>query len=704
MEQHTASHTASPNRNRLLIMLPILFGTAIAASSAGGADQPIDVMPLVEALEKAGTDDGAAFFALAIHQARGRELERNRDKAYSYLMQAVEAGYPPALYALAYAREGRLKAESVQDGEIFSALGVYSSDLLKSSLLKGESLLDGTSAEEILGLYQRAADKGLALASNGVERIRGKIASQRRIAEAEERNRERIVAAFEKAKKEHPGTPFRPSGSDTYAPPPLLAFDKAAALAEKGDPDGYYMLAVHYAQGNVVEQDRQKAYAFLSKAAAGDHPAALYLLGCTESRQYPQELRIPDIASYSSCSFQPPGRTVVDFGDDAFVERVTRFFVRADELGVAGATNAVVRLRKWHDEIVAKRAAKQENERRAKAIEALVPPEFPRFEPMPFAEAVKKAAKGDADAYCSLAVHYARGKDVVQDRAKAKACLEKAVELSSPFAMLLLGAVKSNDSKVAETIADVSPYAFGSYWRPDSDEEEAGAEALALYGRARDKGLPQATNAIARLQAKLAKQKAEKDAINRNEEILSASGLNLPSESQDHTSFFIGGEKIDPAKMREWDTFFKSASTSGKTRRVDADDAWAKLVSAGTAIVARVDLKLFSANAIPARAAELAQADGYVAAWRLAGESKDAATTWSADGSHRIAIMLGADSVARFSEDGTLLSIQPAAGDPWFKRAKDEIDSARARQAAGIGLPVASCEMLAEWLDRAKDR
>ena len=673
---------------------------AAATCCAKPSITPIPVMPLQEALERTadGKGDGVAYYALAIHQASGKEMKRDRDKANAFLMKAVEAGYGPALYAYASARETRLKEERKPQGDLWMELGATPWDLLKDSYQE-ESLVNEESASEMLGLYQRAADTGLASASNAVERLKEKIVRVRAQAAVAAKNEKLMAAAYEKMKEENPGQIVRLQSGGDYSAPPLLDFDKATALAEKGDADGYYMLALHYARGNVVQKDREKAAAFLKKAADGGNPAAMFLLGCVEAQDGPAVRRLTGLSFWEFVKLGPSAYNK-DYSDEAFINRVTGIFAKAGELGVAEATNAIVRLRKRHDQALAERTKKEANAKHAAAIEALVPPEYPKFQPMPFAEAVEKAAKGDAEAYCSLAVHYARGDAVAQDRTKALSCLKKAAELDSAIALLLLGAVRSDDSKITEKVADVHPYALGYFWRSDSDGEKAENEAMSLYSRARDLGLPQATNALARLKGRIAKRKAEEVREKQNEALESAAGLDLPSDQSRYFPLLVAAGEIDVETVRQWEVLFKRREArlkaEGRIPDNDTEADWKKILARGTNILSRIDLKLFSPDALPGKVAELARGDGYDVAWETSS-TNDAFKSWSAGSGRKVAAWFGL-GVARFSDDGRLESITSHDHDPWVSRAKREIEAARSRQAAEVGLSVESCELLAGWI------
>lgn len=676
--------------------------TASAAYCAKPPPVPIPVMPLQEALEKAAGDkaDGAAYYALAIHQARGKELKRDRAKAYAFLIKAVEAGYGPALYAYASARETRLKEESQPQGDLYVELGAMPWNLLSNSH-KEESLIDEETATGMLDLYQRAADTGLASASNAVIRLKEKIARVRSQA-GEAAEREKLLAeAYEKAKEENPGQIVRNRPGGTYTDPPLLDFDKAAALAEKGDAYGFYMLALHYARGKSVRADREKAGAFLKKASDGGNPAAMFLLACVEAGNTREVRRLTGLSFWNFRNAELNGFDASAYADEAFVNRITGLLEKARDMGVADATNAIAWLRSEHETALSEQTEKEGNARLAAGLEALIPAEFPKFSPMPFEEAVEKAANGDAEAYCSLAVHYARGDVVTHDRTKAQSCLKKAADLGSAIGLLLLGAARSDDYKIADRVAGVSPYSLGYFRRFGDDEGKAEEEAMSLYVRARDVGLPQATNAIARLEERIANRKAEDATAKKNEALEIAAGLNLPSDQARFIPLLVASGELDVEALHQWEVFLKQREARlNRKGMVPAEGMEAdlkKIFNLGTNILSMIDLKLFSDDAVFERVAELALADGYDAAWVGGSANRAPFKTWSAGDGRKVAAWLGF-GLARFSEDGRLESVASPGEDPWIGRAEEEIKAARIRQASEAGLTVSSCELLAGWI------
>lgn len=638
------------------------------------AELPDPPLSLDEAAAKARDGDPAGFYSLALHQAAGKLMKKNREKACALLLQAVRAGYPPALYAYASARESRLKEERSPSNGLWMEIGVLPWDLLPNSY-KEESLLDEDSAKDILDLYQRAFEGGVASASNALERVRGKIVKVREMEKSNARSLDVIDTIIEGLPKPQ-ATDDRPQNPhDPYFQKPVMPFEKAAEMAKSGDAEAYYSLAIHYAQGKIVERDRKKAYAFLEKAANGNHPTAIFFLGCVDSQDSTPIRKATGLTVYDFKLFS----NNLDFADETFYNRILALFKRAGELGVGETEAAIKKLDQYHEEAVRKKQAIAANVEIDRKLSELVPDKFPEIQVMPFEAAVDKAKAGDAAGLCSLAIHYAKGEVVKGDADLAMDYLEKAAAKEYPQALLLLGAVLCRDYFVANKIAGVSPWSFRMEWNFSSRKRgEDSSKALEAYRRAVAAGLPQATNAIARLEGRIEKERSDKENMDRNEALARLAGLIDASSN---------GKKVDEEKMEEWFDFFHE-------RMPDHSEEWIAVLSAGTNVLAKFDAKIFTEEAIADRAAEYAIADGYRPSWIGGGTN----SVQNAAQMAKVAIRLNDGSMAKYSGDGRLESLAPWKDDPWVARASREVEALRKESAAAVGLSVESCKMLAEWL------
>ena len=74
-----------------------------------------DPLPLREAVERAGKNDGVALYSLAIHCAKGGDVNRDPERAMEYLLKAVSAKDANAEFLLALIVESRMAGSDLND-------------------------------------------------------------------------------------------------------------------------------------------------------------------------------------------------------------------------------------------------------------------------------------------------------------------------------------------------------------------------------------------------------------------------------------------------------------------------------------------------------------------------------------------------------------------------------------------------------------
>ena len=136
---------------------------------------------------------------------------------------------------------------------------------------------------------------------------------------------------------------------------PLLPFAEAIEKAKNGDPQGCYALAIHYAKGEEIDRDTEKARLFLKEAAAADYGNAVLVdtICLEQSSDEEDEEGVvvgrhglwPSVTGYTGNSF------VYSFGryekhsltNSADVAAIRAGYERAFRLGVSAATNELAR-------------------------------------------------------------------------------------------------------------------------------------------------------------------------------------------------------------------------------------------------------------------------------------------------------------------------------------------------------------------------
>lgn len=139
---------------------------------------------------------------------------------------------------------------------------------------------------------------------------------------------------------------------------PLLPFAEAVEKAKKGDAQGCYALAIHYAKGDEIERDAEKARFFLKEAAAADYGNAVLVdTICLEQSSVTEKERLCAV-SFSAADLKPYCHGYIGTGwstpfsdergkhsltNSADVAAIRAGYERAFNLGVAVATNELAR-------------------------------------------------------------------------------------------------------------------------------------------------------------------------------------------------------------------------------------------------------------------------------------------------------------------------------------------------------------------------
>ena len=479
--------------------------------------------------------------------------------------------------------------------------------------------------------YKRAIGLGVSAATNELARFERRLVAERAMAR---KNADDVAGetndiggdkawhndptVFSSAPLRSPGTLHRRNNSNLLEP--LLPFSEAVEKAKSGYPQGYYALALHYAKGEEVAQDSEIARQFLQKANDANYGNAVFVLAMLNEMElfasvmgrvgpFVGRLNRPgssvNIEQYTGIRMAAPGSTS-SFTNRTDVAVVRSGYERAIELGVSVATNELARFerRLAIEQEKAKEdadalARKSDNTKAIQAIFGVLPSSTkvspsssspfqeigirrdrilmePKWlEPLlPLDEALKLAKACKGKGYYQLAVRYAQGNELPEDRSVAYKLLCKACDVNYANAVLVEGLCDEADlwecvpgSKIrrpAETSDWMHGYCGTVFYsgRHDCDiltNEVAFARIISKYTKAKELGLLEATNHIARLNNRLAnfnKEDAErtareKEKADNNRRVLSLLGDVVASAEElyhgDVNSYGMDG--LHPAHM-----------------------------------------------------------------------------------------------------------------------------------------------------------
>lgn len=384
------------------------ISTADRESKRGYLLEPL--LPFDEAADKAKRGFPQGYYALALHYAKGVEIERDADVALQFLRKADSANYGNAVFVLAMLNEMELFGELSHRYSLLrnsDAVGIAKYTGVPMSSYKGTlSFTNKTDVALVRTGYERAIGLGISVATNELARFERRLEKEQAKANQEADSESRIAAA--KAKNSEiarstlgilPASPKAKEASRTFSKElprkkitmvpellePMIPLDEALQLAKENKGKGYYQLALRYAQGNELPEDRRVAHKLLCKACDADYANAVLVEGlCDEAdlrECFPDSkmLRPVEVTSWMSgycgtifCS----GRHDWDvLTNEVAFARIMSKYARAKNLGLLEATNHIARLnnrlenfKKEDAERNAKEAVKSENNRRVLSL------------------------------------------------------------------------------------------------------------------------------------------------------------------------------------------------------------------------------------------------------------------------------------------------------------------------------------------------
>lgn len=364
------------------------------------------LLPFAEAVDKAKRGCPQGYYALALHYAKGVEIERDVEVARQFLQKADSANYGNAVFVLAMLNEMELFGNlahrySLMRNTEAARIAKYTG--VPVSSYKGTlSFTNKTDVALVRTGYERAISLGVSEATNELVRFERRLAKEQAKAKQDADSASKIAAvkatnaeiakstlglSSALPKEKEPSLAFSktlPRKKIIMEPEmlePMIPLEEALQLANANKGKGYYQLAIRYAQGNELPEDRRIAYKLLCKACDVKYANAVLVEGLCDEADLreccsdPKMLRPVEVTSwmhgYCGTVFYTGRHDWDILTNEVAFARIMSKYVRAKELGMLEATNHIARLNsrlanfKIEDaERNAKEKVKSENNRR----------------------------------------------------------------------------------------------------------------------------------------------------------------------------------------------------------------------------------------------------------------------------------------------------------------------------------------------------
>ena len=151
-----------------------------------------ELMPFADAVPKAKVNDGAGLYAVAIHYAKGKEIEQDNSKAAKYLQKAVDVNYSNAVFIAAMVAESRLSTSvGAESGPMLRRGGLGNGDVRPDSQLYTDgvslwcftqgnagnqtSFTNNVDVAAVSAMYKKAFGLGVAAATNELARFEKRV-------------------------------------------------------------------------------------------------------------------------------------------------------------------------------------------------------------------------------------------------------------------------------------------------------------------------------------------------------------------------------------------------------------------------------------------------------------------------------------------------------------------------------------------------
>ena len=170
------------------------------------SSQPLEpLLPFADAVEKAKANDPQGWYALAIHYAKGEEIEPDNQRVRQFFQKAYDMNYSNAVFVATLLDEYKLhEYESLLRNNHFNGFKSYHRPNLLlyaetrffafGSPIKSLSITNAADVAKIRAGYERAFKLGVSAATNELARF------ERRVKEYQEKAAKENAEAERKAK------------------------------------------------------------------------------------------------------------------------------------------------------------------------------------------------------------------------------------------------------------------------------------------------------------------------------------------------------------------------------------------------------------------------------------------------------------------------------------------------------------------------
>lgn len=139
------------------------------------------LLPFAEAVEKAKANDPQGWYALAIHYAKGKEIERDTQRARQFLQKAYNMNYSNAVFVATLLDECKLRESESSYQQSYPPNLSHYTDIRFGLVFSTNSLWIANAADvaKIRAGYERAFKLGVSAATNELARFEQRVKAYR---------------------------------------------------------------------------------------------------------------------------------------------------------------------------------------------------------------------------------------------------------------------------------------------------------------------------------------------------------------------------------------------------------------------------------------------------------------------------------------------------------------------------------------------
>ena len=154
------------------------------------------LLPFAEAVEKAKANDPQGWYALAIHYAKGKEIERDTQRVRQFLQKAYDMNYSNAVFVATLLDERNLRnrPELIFLRELYKPNLSHYADIDFFAFVSPINSLSITNAADVAKIragYERAFKLGVSAATNELARFEQRVKAYQEKAAKENTEAER---------------------------------------------------------------------------------------------------------------------------------------------------------------------------------------------------------------------------------------------------------------------------------------------------------------------------------------------------------------------------------------------------------------------------------------------------------------------------------------------------------------------------------